>query len=78
MKLTGALVTGLVGLSIWLWQWSGALCVSLSVSTLITMIEKGRTDMLGCLFLFWEGICDGFTLCILTFHSLDLSTSEHG
>lgn len=41
MKLTGVLVTGLVGLSIWLWQWRGAPCASLSVSNLITVIEKG-------------------------------------
>lgn len=44
MKLTGALVTGLAGLSIWLWQWRGALCVS--VSNLITTREKEGTDML--------------------------------
>lgn len=56
MKLTGALVTGLTGLSIWLWQWRGALCTS--VSNLITPIEKEGTDMVVflfvCLSVFWD------------------------
>lgn len=80
MKLTGALVTGLAGLSIWLWQWRGALCVS--VSNLITTREKEGTDMLVGFFslsvCFGTGISECFTLCTLTFHSSGLSTSEPG